>query len=169
MTSGSLGLTVANGNPSLVLTNGTLTLGNNPVTISVSGSPLAARLLFGHFQRGRRRPGIRCRLVSSSVVTVNGAGLAAGDGAFLQLSEAGVNLVVTQPPFLSGAVKWGTSVQLTFSGPNGQTFTVLTSTNLATPLTNWSVAATGAFGSGPANFTDNSLTNQARFYSIHSP
>jgi hypothetical protein len=160
---------LANGNPSLVLTNGTLTLGNNPVTITVSGSPLAAGSYLVISNAGGVAPGSVSGSVSSSVVTVNGAGVAAGNGAFLQLSEAGVNLVATQPPFLSGAVKSGASVQLTFSGPNGQTFTVLTSTNLATPLINWSVAATGAFGSGPANFTDNSLTNQARFYSIHSP
>jgi autotransporter-associated beta strand protein len=46
-------------------------------------------------------------------------------------------------------------------------FTVLTTTNLATPLTNWQVIGTGTFTNGTFNFTDTSATNSPRrFYRV---
>jgi hypothetical protein len=63
----------------------------------------------------------------------------------------------------------GGGLQLSFSGTSGQTYSILASTNLFLPLTNWTVLTSGTFGAGPATFTDTSATNQAGFYRIVSP
>ena len=60
--------------------------------------------------------------------------------------------------------------QLTFSGPNGQTYKVLMSTDPTLPLAGWTVLSNGTFGATPVTFTDNDATNNpARFYLIASP
>jgi len=46
---------------------------------------------------------------------------------------------------------------------------VLTSTNVALPITNWSVLTTGTFGASPVAHTDTTATNSQRFYLIKSP
>ncbi|HUZ06256.1 MAG TPA: hypothetical protein VMV89_02075 [Candidatus Paceibacterota bacterium] len=66
----------------------------------------------------------------------------------------------------------GTSAfQFTFTNAPGADFTVLTSTNVALPLTNWTVlgevmqAAPGQY-----QFTDpQAITNKIRFYRVRSP
>jgi autotransporter-associated beta strand protein len=74
------------------------------------------------------------------------------------------------PPVLSG---WGHlsggSFPFVFSGPSGQTYTVLGSTNVALPMSNWMVLTTGTFGGSPVTYTDTSATNSQRFYRIVSP
>jgi autotransporter-associated beta strand protein len=78
--------------------------------------------------------------------------------------------VVLVPPTLSGVVSAGAGgVQITFSGTNGQTYKVLSSTNVSLPITNWIVLTNGTFGAGPATFTDGAATNPAGFYRIVSP
>lgn len=74
------------------------------------------------------------------------------------------------PPQLSGYGPWSAgSFPLTFSGPSGQTYQVLSSTNVALPLANWTVFSTGTFGLSPVMFTDTSATNPQQFYRIQSP
>jgi hypothetical protein len=74
------------------------------------------------------------------------------------------------PPTLSGyGPLTGTSFPLTFSGPNGQTYKVLFSTDVALPLASWGVLSTGTFGGSPVTYTDTSATNAHRFYRIMSP
>jgi autotransporter-associated beta strand protein len=63
----------------------------------------------------------------------------------------------------------GTSFPLTFSGPSGQSYQVLTSTNVALPLTNWTALTSGTFGASPVTYTDTSATNKQQFYRIQSP
>jgi hypothetical protein len=66
----------------------------------------------------------------------------------------------------------GTSFPLTFSGPSGQTYQVLSSTNVARPLANWTVLKSGTFGVGgptSTNYTDTGATNAQQFYRIQSP
>jgi hypothetical protein len=71
------------------------------------------------------------------------------------------------PPVLSGFGPWSAgSFPLTFSGPNGKTYKVLTSTNLALPLTNWTVLTSGTFGAGAVNYTATGATNTVQFYRI---
>ncbi len=80
------------------------------------------------------------------------------------------NFVALVPPAITGSpVFGGGGFQLGFSGPGGQPYHVLTSTNLGLPLTNWLVLTNGTFGAGPVNFTDNATTNRQRFYRIASP
>jgi hypothetical protein len=60
--------------------------------------------------------------------------------------------------------------QFNFSGPAGQPYRVLVTTNL-TAGSNWQVISTGIFGNTTANFTEaSSITSQpVRFYRVVSP
>ena len=95
-------------------------------------------------------------------------------GAF-SLVNQGNSLVVryawmpVAPTLGSYGPRTGVSFPLAFSGPNGQTYRVLTSTNVSLPMADWTQLTNGTFGSGPANFTDQAATNNARFYRIVSP
>jgi len=60
--------------------------------------------------------------------------------------------------------------QLTFSGPDGQTYQVLASDDPAAPLSQWQVVGSGTFGSGDVVFSDpDAATHPNRFYRITSP
>jgi hypothetical protein len=98
-----------------------------------------------------------------TVVVSNSFGSASSSAA-LTVSSASV------PPELSGGQVLGDGTfQLNFSGPNGQAYEVLASTNVTLPLISWDVVASGTFA-GPTNFTDASVTNYpTRFYIIVSP
>jgi autotransporter-associated beta strand protein len=92
------------------------------------------------------------------------------DGNAVVLTCIGGGVTPPTPPTLAGGGPLtGTSFPLSFSGPAGQTYQVLVSTNLTLPLTNWAVLSTGTFGAGPAAYTDTTATNQQRFYIIKSP
>jgi autotransporter-associated beta strand protein len=74
------------------------------------------------------------------------------------------------PPVLSGfGPLTGSSFPLTFSGPSGQTYKVLASTNVALPLAGWMQLTSGTFGTSAVTYTDIAATNNARFYRIFSP
>jgi hypothetical protein len=74
------------------------------------------------------------------------------------------------PPVLSGyGPLTGTSFPLTFSGPSGQPYKVLSSTNVALPLASWAVLDSGTFGASPVTYTDTNATNGQQFYRIQSP
>jgi hypothetical protein len=67
-----------------------------------------------------------------------------------------VNVVPILTPTLSSATLAGTNLVLSGSGgaTNGS-YTVMTTTNITTPLTNWTAAGTGVFdGTGNFNFTN---------------
>jgi autotransporter-associated beta strand protein len=87
--------------------------------------------------------------------------------AALQITYAPPSL---QAPVLSALTTYSAGeFTLMFSGPTGQGYQVLMSTNLALPLADWTVLASGSFGVAPVNYTDTDATNTARFYSIKSP
>jgi autotransporter-associated beta strand protein len=73
------------------------------------------------------------------------------------------------PPTLSSVVHSGGNVLITFSGPNGQTYQVLTSTNVMAPITNWVPVSTGTFGASPVVYTNPTPNDPQRFYRIASP
>jgi hypothetical protein len=74
------------------------------------------------------------------------------------------------PPTLNGyGPLTGTSFPLTFDGPSGQSYQVLSSTNVALPLASWSLLSSGTFGGSPVTYTDTSATNATQFYRIVSP
>ena len=80
-----------------------------------------------------------------------------------------VNTLVS--PALTNAVTLPDGTfQLTFSGPAGETYKVLATTNLTQAVTSWSVLTNGVFGAGAVTFVDPAATNQPqRFYLITAP
>ena len=79
-------------------------------------------------------------------------------------------IAVTPPVITGSAAVSGGQWQFTFSGNSGQTYKILTSTDLLLPVTSWLVLTNGTFGAGPVTFT-NSLTPGAvaGYFRITSP
>ena len=98
---------------------------------------------------------------------------ALGAGMVWNWTPANGTLTVVKgetPPVLSGfGPLTGSSFPLTFSGPSGQTYKVLASTNVALPLANWMQLSSGTFGASAVTYTETAATNNARFYRIVSP
>ena len=106
--------------------------------------------------------------------SITGGNQPGADGRYLTgLSK--VRFVVATPtntlvPVLNhGVALGGGRFMLTFSGQMTESYSVLTSTNVALPLTNWTILASGVFGTGPVSYTDTAATNNAQFYVIKSP
>ena len=83
-------------------------------------------------------------------------------------------LVYTVPtstaPLLSNSATLTAGIfNLSFSGPSGQSYRVLESTNVTLPLTNWLAQTNGVFGTGTVHFADPAATNLQRFYRVTSP
>ena len=83
-------------------------------------------------------------------------------------------LVYTAPtstaPLLSNSATLTAGIfNLSFSGPSGQSYRVLESTNVTLPLTNWLALTNGVFGTGTVHFADPAATNLQRFYRVTSP
>jgi hypothetical protein len=108
-------------------------------------------------------------------LTFAGAGLGNGASASLVISNSMLYLVVSQPP-ASPAVFGGVSalpnnggLQLVFSGSNGHNYSLLATTNLTLPLTNWVTVATGSFlGLPVTNIVLGTTNYPQRFYDILS-
>ncbi|MGA9450524.1 MAG: choice-of-anchor Q domain-containing protein [Verrucomicrobiia bacterium] len=138
------------------------------------------------FERGdfrRKRPGRQANAVTNLVSNTDQRGFArpvdfadisnqtGGDGSDIGAFEAQV--FSGNPPRLTGAMKSGSgSFQFAFTNnSSGVTFTVLTTTNLALPINNWTVLG-GAIVIAPGQyqFTDPGATNYPqRFYQVVSP
>ncbi len=83
------------------------------------------------------------------------------------------NFVATTavPPVITGSPVLGSGgLQLTFSGPPGQTYKILASPDLLQPMTNWTVLTSGTFGASPVTYT-NSVppATPGGYYRIASP
>ena len=87
-------------------------------------------------------------------------------------SATNTRMVIVQqpaPPIILGETFAGKQFQVSFSGPDGQPYSVLATTNLLLPLSSWAVLTNGTFA-GPASFIDTATaSNRARFYKIRSP
>jgi hypothetical protein len=98
--------------------------------------------------------------------------LPTGTAAYLKNSGAAVQLAVVPlvPPVLVGTATFtdGT-IAFDFSGAEGQSYRVLTSTEMTIPSSNWQVLASGIFGSSAVQFADEAATNAHQFYRIVSP
>lgn len=128
------------------ISSGELNLSGNAITIS---NAAATALGAGTYSLIQVAAGGAINLGSPSV-TVTGSGLAPGTTASLSVSGGSVNLIVVTTvvpvPAINSVTLSGAS--LIFSGANGPdsgNYYVLSSTNLALPLTNWTVIATNAF------------------------
>jgi hypothetical protein len=97
---------------------------------------------------------------SYTVVVTNLAGSVTSDVAVL---------TVLAPPAILGQQFLDGSFRLAFTGPDGQTYQILTSTNPALAMESWTMLTNGTFpASGP--FIHSSATNDwIRFYRVISP
>jgi hypothetical protein len=79
--------------------------------------------------------------------------------------------VALAPPTISGVMMLTNgSFELTFNGPAGQTFRVISTNVLGAPLGSWPVLTNGTFGTASVNFINpGATTNNERFYGIVSP
>ena len=107
-------------------------------------------------------------------VTVDTSGFSnAFTGTFsVSTNPTALLLTYTVPPVLSSPTAHysGTNFSFHFSGTSGTGYHVLATTNLALPITNWTVLQGGTFlGTNGVNFSDGAVTNRQRFYRIVSP
>jgi autotransporter-associated beta strand protein len=98
LNNGALALNYTNGFATLIVTNGVFTLNNNNVTVTVLGTALPA----GSYKLVAISPsGSVAGSVGSSIVTVNGAGVAAGALTTLKIAGGELYLVVNHAPVAS--------------------------------------------------------------------
>jgi len=93
------------------------------------------------------------------------------DPAFNSATNTRTVLVVAEasPVLSSGTMLGDGNFQLTFSGPVGQPYKVMTGTDL-TQMSTWTNYATGVFGSAPVTFEDTNAPGlPTRFYRVVSP
>ena len=92
---------------------------------------------------------------------------------FLTTNDVGPFAVQFVAPTITGIQRTGTAnINLTFSGPEGQSYQVLASSSVNLPPTNWNILSSSSFGLSPATFTDTnalSATNASAFYRVSSP
>ena len=74
-------------------------------------------------------------------------------------------------PTLSGAKKDANGFSFSFSGPSGQPYTLLSTTNVALPLSQWQTNSTGVLTGvdNPIGFTNSTPTEPQQFYRVRSP
>jgi len=89
------------------------------------------------------------------------------------ITVLGQSISITQaaPPYISTVAKTGsTTFELSFTNLDmSSTYSVLATTNLTSPLSNWTVLGTASNVGGVLQFIDPHPTNSARFYMIRSP
>ena len=85
----------------------------------------------------------------------------------------GTLAVVATVPVFTAFSSSANGFSLTFSSParlTGANYTIYATTNLALPISNWTVITTGVFGGAPVIYQDHTATNYpARFYKLVSP
>ena len=157
--------------PSLYVPQGTLVLNGNAFTVNnMAASPLGG----GTYVLIQQANG-NISSSGSYSVNVTGTGLAAGATASISVSGGSVNLVVVAPvvsrPGINSVTLSGAN--LIFSGTNGPdngTFHVLSSTNVALPLSNWTSIASGTFSpTGAFSVTNAVGANPRQFFVIQIP
>jgi autotransporter-associated beta strand protein len=167
--SGALSLAYSPGTPSLLVTNGTLTLASNTVlNINNTGAALTPGVYVIIANATNGVAGLVSGPVPSAVV-VGGGGFATGTTPSLQIISGSLNLIVTPPTpdIVSIGVSGPTlSIQGTNGAPNGQ-YVLLESTNLALPFSQWTPVLTDTFdASGNFNLSTNVISpaNSQEFY-----
>ncbi len=167
---GQVSLAYASGTPSLAIMNGTLTLASTSgLTVNNTGAPLAA----GSYRLVAAGAG-GAVAVSDALPTVAiiGGGIAPDASASLQIVGGELYLVVKSPVRFTGIKVSGTTLTITATGGlANESFVLLQSTNVTTPLANWMPVLTNNFdGSGNLNLSTNIInpSNSQEFY-ILSP
>jgi fibronectin-binding autotransporter adhesin len=152
-------------------TSGTGTYGNvQGITTASFGGTLTVTSLGGTFQAGDTFTLFSASASTNDFAVKNLPALASG--LVWQWTPASGTLQVVAgltPPTLSGIGPTAGGFVLTFSGPSGQTYKMLGSTNVALPLTSWSVLTNGTFGASPVKYTNTPATAPHEFYRVVSP
>ncbi len=153
-------------------------------TISAGGAPTLSYkwqrdgvdLTDGPTGWGSTIAGSTTTTLTISNVTPSDAASAPGYRAVLTTSAGGctttstaLKLAVVQRPVLSSIEAFPGYYRLNVSGPGGQTYNVLYSTNLALPLNSWTPLVTNTFGGGPEVYDDSAPPESQRFYILASP
>jgi hypothetical protein len=114
--------------------------------------------------------------ITNGVVSFSFTANTSGSSRTANITLLGQTIPVTQsdvtPPFLTGVQMLGGGVcQFSFSSTSGASFSVLSTTNLSLPLSNWTVVGAAAnTAPGQFQFTSQPTTNDAkRFYTVRSP
>lgn len=92
-------------------------------------------------------------------------------GAHVDIGAVEAQIVpAANAPVLNGGSYSDKNFQFSFSNAVAADFTALTSTNLAVPLSNWTVLGNAMeVAPGQYEFTDTSATNHQQFYGVVSP
>jgi len=114
----------------LTITDGTLTLANNPVTVVVTGSALTANT-YTLISPGALSP--VAGSVATSPLTVGGAGLAAGTTASLQISVNGALQLVVSSGIPNPVISFVGPDSVVVSWPATGTYSLQTNGDLTTP------------------------------------
>lgn len=150
--------------PGLLILQGALALGGNAVKVRNSGaSPLGAGTYTLISVSGGTITG-----TATLSGNVSGAGLAAGMSASLSATNGALSLVVAAPPpsFSAASVSGGNIVLSGINGPAGGTYVLLTTTNVANPLSSWTPVSTNTFsGTGTFSVT-NAISGPQGFFTI---
>ena len=167
LTGGSLGLVTVGGDLTNLVVNSLTTSGTTLINILDPFLPTGTYTLigygggaiggsgFGGFHLGTLPAGVTAHLVDT--------------GSAVQLAVT-TGTVLVPPTLIGGAMLGSGAFQLTFSGPAGETYQVLSTTNVALPRAAWTVLTNGTFGAGVVTFVDVTATNQPRqFYLITAP
>jgi hypothetical protein len=161
-------LTLTNsGNASLNITNVGFS-GANAADFAVTGIVLPASIPAGASKPLDVvfSPNASGSATATLQITNNDSG---NDPFTVALSGAG-NALPVVPTLIGGRIVSGGDVQLTFSGPDAQTYQVKAADDVTLPLSSWELLAVGSFGETNAWFIDDDATNhQVRFYRIESP
>ncbi len=115
------------------------------------------------------QPWLTITSTNAGVVTFNFSAAAAPRTAHIAVLGQSISVVQTGAgaPFLVAQILNNGELQLTFNGSPNKTYTVLGTTNLAIPLSNWTVLGTATGnGSGSFQFSAPAVTNYPQQYFI---
>jgi fibronectin-binding autotransporter adhesin len=168
----SVAIAYTNGTPALTVSSGALTLSAaSAVTLTIAngGVPLNP----GNYEIIAAGAGGSVVGTAPTALTIAGDGVTSTDTPSLAIANGALYLQVpgatVYPPVLGGISATPGGIVLSFSGTNGQTYQVLTSTNLLTPIANWTSLTNGTLTGTPMTYTNTSTTNPAQFFIITSP
>jgi len=85
----------------------------------------------------------------------------------LRLTYVGAPL--SKPQLFSPMLISNSAFGFSFSGPGGQSYRVLASTNVALPVSNWWTLSTGTFGTGAVIYSESLTDSAQKYFRIGSP
>jgi hypothetical protein len=141
----------AQSNDIISVTGGLTNTGTGVVTVTNLGPALAVGNKFTLFNGP---------LVNGGALTITGGGMNWSNNLALDGSISAVSIVVVQPSapaIASASLSGGNLIISGTNGTSGLPYYVLSSSNLALPLTNWTVVSTNVFGTGSSFSVTNAV------------